>query len=62
MSTLTTTAVERYQLPIVTEVEQTTLLRFVAGCGGFRREPYAFDLRQFTAWCWQHGERLFDIH
>ena len=60
MSTLTTTAVERYQ-PILTEVEQTTLLGFLAGYRGFTREAYALDLRQFTAWCWQHDKRLFDI-
>ena len=20
------------------------------------------DLRQFTAWCWQHDQQLFDVH
>src|SRR3954463_11116606 len=61
MSTLTSTAVERYQ-PILTEVEQTTLLGFLAGYRGFTREAYALDLRQFTAWCWHHDKRLFEIH
>ena len=40
MSTLTTTAIERYQPPILTEVEQTTLLGFLAGSRGFTRESY----------------------
>ena len=51
MPTLTTTAVERYQPPILTEVEQSTLLGFLAGYRGFTREAYALDLRQFTIWC-----------
>jgi hypothetical protein len=37
MSQPTTTAVERYQL-VLTEVEQTTLLGFLAGYRGFTRE------------------------
>ena len=59
MSALTSTAVERYQ-PILTEIEQTTLLGYLAGYRGFTREAYALDLRQFTAWCWQHDKRLFE--
>ena len=35
MSTLTTAAVERYQPPILTDVEQTMLLGFLAGYRGF---------------------------
>jgi site-specific recombinase XerD len=62
MSTPTTTAVERYRHPILTEVEQTMLLGFLAGYRGFTREAYALDLRQFTTWCWQHDKRLFNIH
>ena len=62
MSTLTTTAVERYQPPILTDVEQTALLGVLAGYRGFTREAYALDLRQFTTWCWQHNKRLFDVH
>ena len=57
---LTTTAVERYQ-PVLTDVEQTTLLGFLAGYRGFTRDAYTLDLRQFTAWCWQHDRRLFDV-
>jgi site-specific recombinase XerD len=56
----TTTALERYQ-PVLSELEQTTLLGFLAGYGGFTRAAYALDLRQFTAWCWQHHQHLFDV-
>ena len=56
-----TTAVERYQ-PVLSEVEQSTLLGFLAGYRGFTRDAYTLDLRQFTAWCWQHDRRLFDVH
>ncbi|MBA3604813.1 MAG: tyrosine-type recombinase/integrase [Acidimicrobiia bacterium] len=59
MST-TTTAVERYE-PALTETEQTTLLGFLAGYRGFTRDAYTLDLRQYTAWCWQHHHRLFDM-
>jgi hypothetical protein len=44
MTVPTSTAVERYQ-PVLSEVEQTTLLGFVAGYRGFTREAYALDLR-----------------
>ena len=60
MTTSTSTAVERYQ-PILSEVEQNTLLGFLAGYRGFTREAYTLDLRQFAAWCWQHDRRLFDV-
>ena len=56
-----TTAVERYQ-PVLTELEQSTLLGFLAGSRGFTRDANTLDLRQFTAWCWQHDRRLFDVH
>jgi integrase len=45
MST-STTAVERYQ-PALTEVEQSTLLGFLAGYHGFTRDADSLDLRQF---------------
>ena len=61
MTTSTTTDVERYR-PVFTELEQSTLLGFLAGYRGFTRDAYTLDLRQFTAWCWQHDRRLFDIH
>jgi site-specific recombinase XerD len=38
-----------------------TLLGFLAGYRGFTREAYALDLRQFTGWCWQHEQHLFDV-
>jgi integrase/recombinase XerD len=59
MST-TSTAVERYQ-PALTESEQVTFLGFLAGYRGHTRDAYALDLRQFTAWCWPHHHRLFDV-
>jgi integrase/recombinase XerD len=59
MST-TTTAVERYQ-PVMSEAEQTTLLGFLAGYGGYTRDAYTLDLRQFTSWCWQRQHRLFEV-
>ena len=39
-----------------------TLLGYLAGYRGFTRDAYALDLRQFTAWCWQHDHQLFDVH
>src|SRR3954454_12852913 len=51
MSTMTTTtALERYR-PALSELEQTTLVGFLAGYRGFTRDAYTLDLRQFTAWC-----------
>src|SRR4051794_41143391 len=55
-----TLAIERYQL-VLTELEQSTLLGFLAGYRGYTRDAYTLDLRQFTAWCWQHDRRLFDV-
>ena len=60
-TTTTTTAVERYQ-PVLSDVEQSTLLGFLARYRGFTRDAYALDPRQFTAWCRQHDRRLFDVH
>ena len=54
------TAVARYQ-PVLSDVERMTLLGFLAGYRGFTRDAYTLDLRQFTAWCWQHDHRLFDV-
>jgi site-specific recombinase XerD len=56
----TSTAVERYQ-PVMSEAEQTTLLGFLAGYRGYTRDAYTLDLRQFTAWCWRHQHRLFEV-
>ena len=55
-----TTAVARYQ-PVLSDVERITMLGFLAGYRGYTRDAYALDLRQFTAWCWQHEHRLFDV-
>jgi hypothetical protein len=55
-TTATSTAVERYR-PVMSEVEQTTLLGFLAGYRGYTRDAYTLDLRQFTAWCWRHHRR-----
>ena len=57
---ITSTAVARYQ-PVLSDVERMTLLGFLAAYRGFTRDAYALDLRQFTAWCWQHDHRLFDV-
>ena len=39
-----------------------TMLGFLAAYRGYTRDAYALELRQFTAWCWQHDHRLFDVH
>jgi hypothetical protein len=55
-----TTEILPYE-PLLTELEQSTLLGFLAGCGRFTRDAYALDLRQFIVWCWPHDRRLFDL-
>ena len=45
----------------MSEVEQTTLLGFLAGYRGYTRDAYTLDLRQFTSWCWQRQHRLFEV-
>jgi integrase/recombinase XerD len=55
-----TTAVARYE-PVLSDFERMTLLGFLAAYRGYTREAYALDLRQFSAWCWQHHRRLFDV-
>jgi len=59
MSTMSA-AVERYQ-PVLSEVEQMTLLGFLAGYRGYTRDAYTLDLRQFSALCWRYDHRLFDV-
>ena len=54
------TAVARYE-PVLSDVERMTLLGFLAGYRGYTRDAYSLDLRQFTSWCWQHHQRLFDV-
>ena len=46
---------------MLSDVERMTLLGFLAAYRGFTREAYALDMRQFTAWCWQHDHQLFDL-
>ena len=55
-----TTAIAWYE-PVLSDVERMTMLGFLAGYRGYTRDAYALDLRQFTAWCWQHDRRLFDV-
>ena len=42
-TTTSTTAIERYQ-PVLSDVEQSTLLGFLAGYRGFTRDAYTLDL------------------
>lgn len=60
MSTPTATSVEQYR-PSFGELEQTTLLGFLAEYRGFTRDASSLDLRQFTAWCWQQDRALFEV-
>jgi integrase/recombinase XerD len=46
---------ERYQ-PVLSDVERMTLLGFRSAYRGYTCDAYALDLRQFTAWCWQHHQ------
>jgi len=59
MTTLDPGSVQQFQ-PMFSELEETTLLGFVAGYRGFR-EAYTLDLRLFSAWCRQHNHHLFDV-
>ncbi|MGH9271732.1 MAG: tyrosine-type recombinase/integrase, partial [Ilumatobacteraceae bacterium] len=56
----TAVSIERYQ-PFLSELEQTTLLGFLAGYRAFTREAYALDLRQLTAWCKKRDRHLFNV-
>jgi integrase/recombinase XerD len=47
--------------PALSESERVALVGFLAGYRGQTRVAYTLDLRQFTAWCLQHGRRLFDV-
>ena len=51
---------ERCQ-PVMSEVEQTTLLGFLAGDRGYARDAYTLGLRKFTSWCWRRQHRLFEV-
>ena len=56
----TSTVIALYE-PVLSDIERMTLLGFLAAYRGFTRDAYALDLRQFTAWCWQHDHCLFDV-
>ena len=45
--------------PLFSPGERIALAGFLAGYSGLTRDAYALDLRMFTAWCQQHGLRLF---
>src|SRR6266568_2416742 len=47
--------------PVFSDQERLALAGFLAGYSGMTREASALDLRQFTAWCHQHGLRLFAV-
>ena len=42
-----------------TDAERVALAGFLAGYRGLTREAYALDLRQYTSWCQQNHQRLF---
>jgi integrase/recombinase XerD len=44
---------------LFTDAERIALAGFLAGYSGLTRDAHALDLRQFTAWCQQHGQHLF---
>lgn len=45
--------------PLFTDDERLALARFLAGYSGFDAGCLALGLRQYTVWCQQHGQRLF---
>jgi len=47
--------------PAFSDAERYTLAAFLAGYRGLTRDAYALDLRQFIAWCEEHGLRLFAV-
>jgi len=64
MTTTTTTSASTaiaVPEPVFSAQERLALAGFLAGYTGLTREAYALDLRQFTAWCQQRHQRLFQI-
>jgi integrase/recombinase XerD len=63
MTTTTTSASTAIAVPepVFSAQERLALAGFLAGYTGLTREAYALDLRQFTAWCQQRHQRLFQI-
>jgi hypothetical protein len=47
--------------PAFSDAERYALAAFLAGYRGLTRDAYALDLRQFIAWCDEHGLRLFAV-
>ncbi len=39
-------------------MSRMTVLGFLAAYRGYTRDACAFDLRQFTTWCWQQHRQL----
>src|SRR5215468_3886753 len=64
MTTTTTTSASTaiaVPEPVFSAQERLALAGFLAGYTGLTREAYALDLRQFTAWCQQRHQRLFQL-
>jgi hypothetical protein len=47
--------------PVFTLPERLALAGVLASDSGLTRDAYMLDLRQFTTWCHQHGQRLFEV-
>lgn len=47
--------------PAFSDAERYALAAFLAGYRGLTRDADALDLRQFIAWCDEHGLRLFVV-
>ena len=58
-TTITSTAIVATQ-PEFTDGERLALAGFLAVYSGMTRDAYLLDLRQFTAWCADHGLHLFE--
>ncbi len=60
MSTTITSTVLVATQPEFSDGERLALAGFLAGYSGMTRDAYVLDLRQFTAWCTDHGLHLFE--
>jgi integrase/recombinase XerD len=61
MTTTTTSAALLPAGPVFSEPERLALAGFLAGYSGTTREAYVLDLRQFAAWCHNHGLAMFGV-
>jgi site-specific recombinase XerD len=63
MTTTTTEPATGRLVPVSETVfspdERAALAGFLTGYSGLTRDAYTLDLRQYTAWCAQHGLHLF---